>query len=93
MAKVNVSLPDELLEEVDELAEETHESRSGFVREATSRYVAEVRAEAAERERRERIGRAIKSMRETAKRIPPGSLPAEEQIRKDRDRDGRRSES
>jgi metal-responsive CopG/Arc/MetJ family transcriptional regulator len=93
MAKINVSIPDELLEDVDELAEELHESRSGLVREATERYVAEVRAEQAERERYERIGRAIEGMRETAKRIPPGSLPAEEQIRKDRDRDGRRNDS
>ena len=45
MAKVNVSLPDDLLHDVDALADELHSSRSGFVAEATAKYTAEVRAE------------------------------------------------
>lgn len=72
MAKVNVSLPDDLLRDVDALAGELKRSRSGFVQEATARYVAEVRAEKERRERSERIGNAMDDMRAIAQRIPPG---------------------
>lgn len=86
MAKINVSIPDELLRQVDELATELHESRSGFVAEATARYVASVTEERDEAERRARIGRAI----ERAKAFVQhgGEWDATAFIRADRDRDG-----
>jgi metal-responsive CopG/Arc/MetJ family transcriptional regulator len=87
MAKINISLPDGLLEQVDAIAAETHGSRSGFVAEATARYVASIREERAEAERRERIDRAIKSAREIGKKV--GSFDSTASIRADRDRDGR----
>ena len=93
MAKVNVSLPDELLHEVDSLAEELSRSRSGLVQEATARYVAEKRAEKEARERSERIGAAIKRIRELSPLI--GNFDAVASIREDRDSDhghARRSE-
>jgi len=87
MAKINISLPDELLEEVDSLADELRESRSGFVREATTRYVTQVQTERAEQLRREEIDHAMRSAREIAQQIPAGGPDAESLIRRDRDSD------
>lgn len=86
MAKINVSIPDELLGQVDALARELKRSRSGLVAEATERYVASVAKERAAREREARIRAAMAAMREIAKHVPPGP-PVEEIIRKDRDTD------
>ena len=87
MAKINISLPDELLADVDALAAELERSRSGLVAEATARYVASIRDEQAEAERRGRIDRAIDDMRRLAEEIEPFDSTAA--IRADRDRDGR----
>ena len=87
MAKVNISLPDELLDDVDELASELSESRSGFVREATARYVAHVQTERAEEARRARIDSAMRSAREIAEQIPASGPSAEDLVRRDRDSD------
>jgi len=86
MAKVNVSLPDELLDAVDALAEALHRSRSGFVAEATARYVTQVRDEIAAEERRRSIEEAMRGAREIAKHAPPG-MDTTEIIRRDRDND------
>lgn len=85
MAKVNVSLPDELLHDLDALAEELAKSRSGLVQEATARYVAQVREEREARARSERIGQAIARMREIAEVV--GEFDATAVIRADRDSD------
>jgi metal-responsive CopG/Arc/MetJ family transcriptional regulator len=87
VAKINISLPDELLDEVDDLASELSESRSGFVREATTHYVAHVQAEREARERAERIDGAMRAAREIAERLPAGGPSAEELVRRDRDSD------
>ena len=84
MAKINVSLPDELLREIDDLAAELDRSRSGLVAEASARYVTELQAERAARERSERIGEAIREARELATHVPPGR-DSTELIREDRD--------
>lgn len=86
MAKVNVSLPNELLSQVDEMARDLDRSRSGLVQEATAHYVAHLREQQAERERREGIGRAIKEMRKLAQELPPGT-DGTALIRADRDGD------
>jgi predicted transcriptional regulator len=85
MAKVNVSLPDELLAEVDEIARELDRSRSGLVQEATAEYVAHVREERAEAQRRAEIEEAFAGMRRVGERI--GWFDATAQIRADRDSD------
>jgi metal-responsive CopG/Arc/MetJ family transcriptional regulator len=85
MAKVNVSLPDELLEQVDALAAELERSRSGLVQEATAQYVARVRVERAEEERRARMDRAFADMRALSKKV--GSFDSTAAIRADRDSD------
>jgi metal-responsive CopG/Arc/MetJ family transcriptional regulator len=84
MAKINVSIPDELLAEVDAIAREFNRSRSGLVAEATERYVAGIAEERAAREREARIRQAMAHMREIAKTVPPGPS-AEEIVRRDRD--------
>lgn len=86
MAKVNVSLPDDLLRDVDNLAKELASSRSGFVAEATARYAAEVRAKLAAEERRRRMEAAFREAREIAK-LDPGGRDITELIREDRDTD------
>jgi metal-responsive CopG/Arc/MetJ family transcriptional regulator len=86
MAKVNVSIPDDLLRDVDALAEELQQSRSGLVAEATATYVMQVRAEQAAEERRRRISAAIAEMREIGKLVPDGP-DATEIIREGRDTD------
>ncbi len=89
MAKINVSLPDRLLTEVDELAAELERSRSGLVQEATARYVAHIREERARVERRESIERAMRSARGLSEKIE--SFDSTAAIRADRDRDGRKA--
>jgi predicted transcriptional regulator len=86
MAKVNVSIPDELLAEIDELAGAAETSRSGFVQEASARYIAQIRAEAERRARSERIERAMGDMREIADEV--GDFDGTSAIRRDRERDG-----
>ncbi len=84
MAKVNVSLPDELLSDVDAIAEELKQSRSGFVAEATAKYVTQVRAERAAEKRRRSMEAAFREAREIAKLVPDGP-DVTELIRQDRD--------
>lgn len=85
--KVNVSLPEELVSEVDETALELGLSRSGFIAEAATRYVADVRNLSAEERRRKDLDRA----RATFKRLG-AKLNAEDlhgmmdQLRGDRER-------
>jgi metal-responsive CopG/Arc/MetJ family transcriptional regulator len=85
MAKINISIPDELLADVDALAAELERSRSGLVAEATARYVTSVKDERAESERRARIDEAMTEMRRIAAEIEPFDSTAA--IRADRDRD------
>lgn len=86
MAKVNVSLPDELLEAVDALAEELHRSRSGLVQEATAQYIARMNDEQARQERRRAIEAAMADARNLAGLVPAGD-DATSIIRRDRDSD------
>lgn len=91
MAKVNVSIPDGLLDEVDELAKEADRSRSGFIQEATAHYVVHVREARANEERRRSIEEAMHGMRELASQMQPGP-DTTELIRLDRDSDHGRAE-
>jgi metal-responsive CopG/Arc/MetJ family transcriptional regulator len=86
MAKINISLPDELLGEVDSLAEQLHRSRSGLVQEATARYVSGVRDEQARAERRRTIESAMSDARAVSALVPAGD-DTTALIRRDRDSD------
>jgi metal-responsive CopG/Arc/MetJ family transcriptional regulator len=85
MAKVNVSIPDDLLDQVDAIAKVLHRSRSGLVQEATAQYVARVNDERVREERRISIESSMTAAREMAGRVPAG-VDTTELIRRDRDR-------
>ncbi|TLM76505.1 MAG: ribbon-helix-helix protein, CopG family [Actinobacteria bacterium] len=72
MARINITLPDGLLAEIDEAAAAAGKTRSGFIQEAGARYAAEVRAGRARDERQERILAAQRTAAEIGSRLPPG---------------------
>jgi len=89
--KVNVSLPEELVSEIDEAAGALGLSRSGFIAEASARYVSDVRNLSAEEQRRKDIDRARATFRRIGAKLPPGTV--DEMIaftRAERDRGWRR---
>lgn len=83
MAKVNISLPDDLLSEVDSRAAEAGTTRSGFIREAATHYVTALDEEAARAARADRIGKAFEKMRSLAPLV--GAPDAAACIREQRD--------
>jgi len=89
MAKINVSLPDKLLEEVDDLAAALGRSRSGLVQEAAAEYVTRVREELEREQRRQSIDASIAGLRALAEEVE--TFDGTAAVRADRDRDGRRA--
>ncbi|MHB9002851.1 MAG: type II toxin-antitoxin system HicB family antitoxin [Coriobacteriia bacterium] len=88
--KVNVSLPEDLVSEIDAAASDLGLSRSGFIAEASSRYVADLKNLSAQDLRRKDIDRAIATMRRIGEKLPPGAVQEMiDQTRRDRDRGGR----
>lgn len=85
--KVNISLPPDLVGEIDAVAAGQGLSRSGFIAEASAHYITELKALAAEEERGRRIDAAIESMKERGKLIPKGT-DYMAIIRQFRERDG-----
>ncbi len=86
--KVNVSLPEHLVSEIDETAEELGLSRSGFIAEASARYVADLKNLSAEELRRKNAERAIASMRRIGAKLTPDDIQGMmDQLRRDRERD------
>ncbi|HAL29549.1 MAG TPA: hypothetical protein DCP20_02390 [Coriobacteriia bacterium] len=72
MGKANISFPEGMLEEIDRRAAEAGTTRSGFIQEATSAYIARIDEDAEREERRKRIERAQEHMAEIGKRMQPG---------------------
>ncbi len=68
--KVNVSLPEELVTEIDAAAAEMGTTRSAFIAEASTRYIVEREMAEAQDQRKRDIDGAIASMREVGERIP-----------------------
>ena len=86
--KVNISLPPQLVEEIDAAAEDLGLTRSGFVAEASARYVADVRNLSAEERRRKDVERAMAGFRRVRAGLPPDfDFDFVERIREDRERD------
>ncbi|TDB39605.1 MAG: ribbon-helix-helix protein, CopG family [Actinobacteria bacterium] len=84
--KVNVSLSPDLVEEIDAAADELGLSRSGFIAEASARYLADVHNLSAEERRAKDIERGVASLARIGRRLPPGTdLLA--RLREDRERD------
>lgn len=85
--KVNVSLPEQLVSEIDGVAQDLGMTRSGLIAEASARYVADIKNLSAEERRCQDLDRA----RATFKRIGAGLTPDDidgmmEQLRRDRGR-------
>lgn len=72
MGKANISFPEGMLEEVDRRAAERGTTRSGFVQEATARYLRQVEHENELEARRRDIEEAIRGMREIGAGLAPG---------------------
>lgn len=72
MAKPTISIPDGMLEDVDRRAAEAGVSRSAFIQEAIARYGESLDTVQERDARAERIGRAMRKMREVADKMPPG---------------------
>jgi predicted DNA-binding protein len=85
---VNISLPRDLVERIDEAASDLGLTRSGFVAEASARYVADVRNLSAEERRRQDIQRARATFQRIGAKLPPGAVDEMiAQTRRDRERD------
>lgn len=69
VGKANISFPDGLLEEIDRRAAASGTTRSGFVQEAASHYMAALDEDWTRTERERQIGEAMKRMRKLAKRL------------------------
>jgi metal-responsive CopG/Arc/MetJ family transcriptional regulator len=89
--KVNISLPEGLVSEIDEVAGELGMTRSGFVAEASARYVADVKNLSAEEQRSSDIARALATYRRIGAQIP-ADFDGVAQIRRDRERDTERGD-
>ncbi len=85
--KVNVSLPEELVGEIDETAESLGLTRSGFIAEASARYVADVKNLTAEELRRRDIQRARATWRRIGANLNEQDIQDMlDQLRRDRER-------
>ncbi|MDP2936091.1 MAG: type II toxin-antitoxin system HicB family antitoxin [Dehalococcoidia bacterium] len=60
VVKINVSLPEEVLERIDLAARESRATRSAFLVQAAERYLAEQEEERRQRRRREAAERILK---------------------------------
>lgn len=67
-ARVNITMPEEFLKEVDRLAKEEHLTRSALIRESVEAYIVKKNEELAEKERRERMQKAAKLQDALAKK-------------------------
>jgi len=86
--KVNVSLPEELVSKIDEAAEVLGTSRSGFIAEASARYITDVQELTEAERRRKDIQKAIDGFKRIRERAPIGyEFDYVAQIRADRERD------
>ena len=85
--KVNVSLPEQLVTEIDETAGELGMTRSGFIAEASARYVADVKNLSAEEMRRKDMQRAIVSFKRIGAKLTADDIQdMMDQVRRDRER-------
>ncbi len=84
MAKVNISVPDGLMRDIDALAKRGKVSRSAFMQEAAGRLVAQIKEQEALERRRRRIESATSEIRGLS--AAAGSSDGVAQIRRDRER-------
>lgn len=80
MAKVNISIPDEILEELDNKRKEGKINRSEFLKRAAKTYLQVLEDEKAEEEKRTGIEKAIEIQDKIRNKI--GKWDAVEELRK-----------
>ncbi|MBA4370979.1 MAG: hypothetical protein C0418_05300 [Coriobacteriaceae bacterium] len=84
--KVNVSLPPDLVGEIDSAATDLGLTRSGFIAEASARYVTDVRNLTADERRHKDIERAAATFKRIGSKVPRDH-DLLERLRTDRERD------
>ncbi|MDO8846767.1 MAG: ribbon-helix-helix protein, CopG family [Coriobacteriia bacterium] len=89
MAKINISMPDGLVEDLDEIAAWLKRSRSGIIQEASAMYVTMLHEQRAAEERQADIGTARREMKKLAKDL--GAFDGTAAVRADRDGHGRKA--
>jgi metal-responsive CopG/Arc/MetJ family transcriptional regulator len=83
MARVNVFLKDELLDEINREAEAQETNRSALIQAALEKYIEAKRREREEEEKRKKMQEASRKMDALAKKL--GAWDPQETIRKFRD--------
>ncbi len=83
--KFSISLPEELLADIDEFADQDALTRSGLIREVVTEYVSRRRSTAYEEERRARILGAIEGFKRLAEEWGPDDRTAVELLREVRE--------
>jgi metal-responsive CopG/Arc/MetJ family transcriptional regulator len=86
--KFSISLPEDLVAALDELAAEDGLTRSALIREATASYVTHRTSAAREEERRARIDSAIEGFRRVGEQWGPDERTAAEVLREFRESEG-----
>lgn len=87
MYKVNVSLPEDLVSEIDITAEGLGMSRSGFIAEASARYITDLKNLSAEELRRRDIDRARARLRRIGAKLTDEDIQGMmDHLRRDRER-------
>ena len=88
VAKITISIPPELLVEIDDLAAESGESRSFLMREAASQYLTARREVDAAAARRRGVDQALELLQEIGSMPVLDDRPSLEILRELRDNDG-----
>jgi predicted transcriptional regulator len=89
--RITITLPDGLVEELDQLAAASHTSRSGVIREASEVYVATRRSQQKDAELRAAVDETLAFFEEMRRTPPLDNRPSLEILRELRgplDRDG-----
>ena len=79
--RITITLPDGLVEELDELASAAHMSRSGIIREASASYVAQRRNEQQDSELRAAVDETLALFAEMRRTPPLDNRPTLEILR------------
>jgi metal-responsive CopG/Arc/MetJ family transcriptional regulator len=83
MAKINISIPRDILDEIDKLSKEENMTRSELLRTAFKAYLEVLSAEKREKKRQEAIDRAIQAQDDIRQEV--GDMDLIEELRKWRD--------
>ncbi|MDP2182992.1 MAG: ribbon-helix-helix protein, CopG family [Actinomycetota bacterium] len=86
MARFTVFLPDELLAQIDSVAESADRSRSSVIREASAHYLAHARSAEADARRKSAVEESLELFEELAQKSSLDGRPSLEILREARGR-------